>query len=76
MIPEGQHLLKRRSIVEFFLLEFITVFVTLTIIQLAGHESYSPEVAGFVGGIAAVIGSGLFWRTESKRHNKSIGPAD
>ena len=57
-IQSGHH--RRRSVIEFFLLEFVTVFVTLTLLQLAGRESYSPEVAGFVGGVAAVIGTGLF----------------
>ena len=52
--------------IAFFLVEFAVVFVTLALIQLAGLGSFSPYIAGFIGGVTAVVGSVVFWWTGVK----------
>jgi len=51
-----------RALLAFFILEFVIVIVALTFLQISGLEAYAARVAGFVGGVAAVLGSLLLWR--------------
>jgi hypothetical protein len=56
----------RKGLLGFFLLEFITVLLMLELIQLAGLEAFAPVVAGIVGGVAAVVGTAVFWRFQRR----------
>ena len=53
------------------MVEFITVVATLFVLQLAGLESIAPGVAGFIGGAVAVLGSLVFWRTDTQKPNSA-----
>ena len=57
-----KHRPSRKRLLVFFVYEFVVVIVALTLLQLAGLDPYAPEIAGFIGGASAIIGSLLFLR--------------
>jgi hypothetical protein len=50
----------------FFFLEFVVVLVSLTITEAAGLGVYSGFIAGAVAALAAVFGSALFFRRQTR----------
>ena len=51
-----------KNAVVFFVVMFITVFGTLSIIDFLGFGSFAPYVAGVVGGVSWIVGGIVAWR--------------
>jgi hypothetical protein len=51
----------------FFLTEFVVVFLTLFLLGLVHFGNYSPFAAGLAGGIAAAVGSAVFWGIRGRK---------
>jgi hypothetical protein len=50
----------------FFVFEFVIVVITLSLLQVAGLEAYAAGAGGTMGGVAAVLGSLVFWKPQRK----------
>ena len=75
--PSGKHPMSRtRRLASFFAFEFLVVFVSVSVFQLAGLGSYPGFVAGAVAPIGGALGSILFMRPKGVELRAEVAGLD